>query len=439
MAIGLLVGLALAGAAVLWPGLFAQRLKPEEFERAVTSEPIDGNPVARNVTAHVRSGYRFVTLDWLRPQNGNAAASDAVAYHYVSARLDPENPYVPRDAPSQIVDLRINPGASAGNEEGGDPNRVPLFRDGSPVQQWSSLLALQGWTPHDGGASASPDDGATAAIAMRYGDYDLLVQIDTSQAEMALKDHLSIGMNDKPLPPLARTDDLSVWKTHVTKEAFRINERQVLRFAVKNGTLKVRQIRFFDPNYTILDYLAYVKGKYPDFDYEVGWLDNPTVAFPMFGGAGLFLIGIMIPLAVRVIARTRELLMLAKARRMSAMSSLVPGSPKLTIEDWFQLVDLIAALETSLREVLIGQRVLSGALGAARQESHPADSFVQRAPDEPVAVVEEDHDKAFGCKKDDVYPTELGAAVGQVLFTSEDARELNDIRRAARRKKNAKK
>lgn len=432
MAIGLLAGLALAGTVVLWPGLFADRVEPEDFEHALTAEPIDGHPVARDVTVHVRGGYRFVTFDQLRPDGPSGA--DATAYRYVSARFAPDEPYVPRDAPSQIVDLRINPGAPD-TGEAADPARATLTRDGSIVQAWHSLLRFSGWTSRDDGRSATPDDGAQLGINMRYGDFDLLVQVDTSQAGMQLADHLAVSMNGKPLPRLVRTDELSVWKTQVGRDKFRINERQELRFAVKNATLKIRQIRFADPKYTILDYLAYVKGKYPSFDYQIGWWDNPSVAFPLFGGLGFFLLGIVLPVAVRVIVRTQELLLLAKTRRMSAMSSLLPGSPQLTIEDWFQLVDLISALETSLREVLMGQTTAPAVGAPAGEEQHPADTFVQRQPAEPVAVIEEDHDKAFGCKKDDVYPTELGAAVGQVVFTSEDAREMNDLRRVGRKKR----
>lgn len=430
--VGLTAGLVVASLVVLLPGIFLHRMQPEEFERAVTSETIEGNPVARDVTVHVRSGYSFVTLDYLRPAEGASAGPDSAVYQYVPMRLDPQSPYVPKAAPLEVVDFRINPGAAAtgvGADEDSGANLPPLLLNGAAVQRWESQVSLSDWTPHDNGVSAEPGDGAEASIALRYGDYQLLVQVDTSQAEMNLADHLAISLNDKRLPPLVRTDELGVWKTHVTKGQFKLNERQVMQFAVKTGSIKIRQIRFEDPNYTILNYLAYVKGRYQGFDYQIGRWDNPAVAFQLFGGAGLFLIGIVLPFTARVIIRTRELMLLAKAKRMSAMANLVPGSPKLTIEDWFQLVDLIAALETSLREVLVGQTAASATGLATGPESHPADSFVQRASDEPVAVVEEHHDKEFGCKDDDVYPTELGAAAGKVLFTSEDARELNNLYR----------
>lgn len=430
MAVGLVVGLIAASVVVLLPGLFAHQIMPEEFERAVTAQSIDGNPVARNVTVHVRSGYSYVTLDLLQPQPSATAGSDAAVYQYVSVRFDPKSPYVPKMAPLEVVDLRINPGPAAmgvGAEEDSSGGSPPVSLNGSSLQRWSSHLRLSDWTPHDNGASAGPADGAELDIGMRYGDYRLLIQADTSQAEMNLADHLAIRLNDKPLPPLIRTDEVGVWQTRVSKDQFKLNERQVVQFLVKKGSIRIRQIRLEDPNYTILNYLAYVKGRYQGFDYDIGWWDNPAIAFPLFGGLGLFIIGIVLPIALRVIIRTRELMMLAKAKRMSAMSNLVPGSPDLTIEDWFQLMDLIGALETSLREVLVGQSATVAAGAAAAPESHPADTFIQRVQEESVAVVDEDPDKAFGCKKDDVYPTELGAAVGKVLFTSEDTRELNDI------------
>lgn len=430
--VGLALGLLVASVIVLLPGLFVHQIQPAEFERAVTAAPIEGNPVARNVVVHVRSGYSFVTLDWLKPVEGASAGPDASVYRYVSMRLDPHTPYIPKTAPLEVVDLRINPGAAAmglGSDEEDGGNHAPVSLNGSGLSGWSSHLSLSDWSPHDNGVSAEPADGAEANLALRYGNYQLLVQVDTSQAEMNVADHLSIKLNDKPLPPLVRTDEVGVWQTRMTKDLFKLNERQVMQFAVRNGSIKIRQLRIEDPDYTILNYLAYVKGRYQSFDYEIGWWDNPAVAFPLFGGMGLFIIGIVLPLTVRVIIRTRELMLLAKTKRMSAMSNLVPGSPQLTIEDWFQLVDLIAALETSLREVLVGKTAAPAGGLASAHESHPADEFVQRAPEEPVAVIEEDQDKEFGCKEDDVYPTELGAAAGKVLFTSDDARELNDLYR----------
>lgn len=440
MVIGLVLGLLVASIVVLLPGLFVAQIQPEEFERAVTAGPLEGNPVARNVTVHVRSGYSFVTLDCLRP--AGAAGSDATVYQYTSMRLDPPSPYIPKTASAEVVDLRINPGAAALGveaDEDSHSNLVPMLLNGRVVSRWGSRLELSDWTPHDDGVSAEPSDGAEANMSLRYGDYQVLIQVDTSQAEMNAADHLAISLNGKPLPALARTDELGVWRTQMTKDQFKLNERQVMQFAVKNGSIKIRQIQIADPNYTVLDYLAYVKGGHQNFDYDIGWWDNPKVAFPLFGGLGWFLVGILIPFIVRVIIRTRELMLLAKVKRASAMGQVIPGSPKLTIEDWMQLVDLIASLETSLREVLVSQAAAVGVnFGPRAEPPSPADTFVQRQPQEIAPVVEEDHDKEFGCRDDDVYPTELGAAVGHVLFTSEDARELNDLYRARKGKKSGK-
>lgn len=438
IAIGLILGLAVACIEVLLTGFGAARLTPGEFESALTSVLIDGHPVSRDATVHLRGSSAFVTMDRLQPITGAFQTSGPVAYEYVPVRLDPEKPFIPMSAPSQMVEVRINPAAAMDAMDAGkdaDPRFVPLCINNSVIGRWSSRLALTGWSTSSDGSSADPGDGAEAAIGLRLSDYRLLVLLDPSEGELSLADHLAISLNGKPLEPLIRTDERTVWQTHVSQGSFVLNERQLLRFVSKDAHLKIRQIELVDPDYGILDYLAYVKGTYPYFDYGVGWWDDPKVAFPLFGGLGAFLLGIFLPLVIRVFLRTRELMLLAKSKRRSAMSSLLPGSPKLTLEDWMQIIDLIGALETSLREVLAEQaRASVGGFFRVRAEPHPADTFVQRDRVEPTAVVEEEHGKDFGCKKDDVYPTELGAAAGQVLYTAQDVEERNEFYRLRSRK-----
>jgi hypothetical protein len=447
--VGLGLGLAVACAAVLLAGLGRPAVGPEEFERALAAGPLGGHPVARDVAVHERGARAFVTMEVLRPDGGAMGSTGSPqarpelverAYRYVGVRFDAEQPYVPVHAGSEVVDFRLNPGAAvaAGTLDAGqdtEPELAPVCVNGSVVQRWGGRARLGGWTAGDDGRVATIDAGTTAdaTLSIGYGDYDLFVRVEPTQGQLPMGERLAVSLNGKPLAPLARADefDRTLWRTRAPQEDFVLGQPQVLRFAAAaDGAVRVRQVRLYNPSYTILDYLAHVKGTYPDFNYAIAWWDDPKVAFPLFGGSGGILFGVILPFGVRVILRTREFMAEARAKRRATVA-LVTGAPKLTLAELYYLVDLINSIEAALLSV--ARESLPAR--PAPEAPHPAETFVQRRPEEPKAVfAAPPEDTEFGCRRDDVYPTELGAIAGRVLVTSKEAREMNDMFKSRRAK-----
>lgn len=440
--IGLAFGFVVACAEVLLTGMGLARIGPEAFERGLAASPLAGHAVVRDVAVHRRGGRTFVTMEVLRPDEGavGSTGSPQAVYRYVRVRFDPERPYVPVHAASEVVDFRLNPGAAmaAGTLDAGqdtEPDLAPVCVNGSVVQRWGSRVRLGGWAAADDGRVATIDAGTTAdaTLSIAYNNYDLSVRVDTTQGQLPMGERLAVSLNGKPLAPLVRADefDRTLWRTHAPQEDFVLGQPQVLRLAAAaDGAVRVRQVRLYNPSYTILDYLAHVKGTYPDFDYSIAWLDDPKVAFPLFGGIGAILFGVILPFMIRVILRTREIFAEARAKRRATVS-LVTGAPKLTLAELYYLADLINSIEAALLSV--ARESLPA--HPAPEARHPAEAFVQRRPEEPKAAeAAPPEDTEFGCRRDDVYPTELGAIAGRVLVTSKEAREMNDLFKRRRAK-----
>lgn len=177
---------------------------------------------------------------------------------------------------------------------------------------------------------------------------------------------------------------------------------------------------------TVRDYLDHRANRATPISYGVAWWERPWVivggwtlgATVVIGGAWPVVLGFLLGAGLS----RRELTAPSRANRRVAIS-LLPGSPKLTLAELYYLVDLVNSIEAALVAVA-GE---SQADHAVPEAPHPADTFVQRRPEDRKAVETPEPDTAFGCREDDLYPTELGAIAGRVLVSSVEAREMNEL------------
>src|SRR5665213_75594 len=290
--LGVVLGLGIAYALValgtddLAVGAATATLSPAEFERHLHEPPVEGYARVRDIVVYpAAEGLCRVKMNLfvnLPPDDPRRSALhleryDRRAFEYQPRVMNVKLPYAPPTEPGQTAQVGISL-----DEAGVD---VEVNHADSRMQRVPAQL--KGWAGKDP-AGRDPGEKSTIALNLRRADYRLTVKLKAETANNAAG--LSARFNDHPLPAFQSIRP-GLLRTTMPASDFVSGDTQTLEFSRGDQSIILRQIELLDPNYTVLDYLAFAKARDPRIGYRYAWWMGRGAILTIGAVGGLVVIG----------------------------------------------------------------------------------------------------------------------------------------------------